>query len=120
MYPKVSMSSPQNHSPREATRLAAKCLLILVATFLGATRLANAADPLGATLHKDGTTAFRVWAAFVDSVAVKINDRAPMPLAREPGHPDPADTAPLFVGESDRLACGPLGVRQPDAAADTF
>jgi 1,4-alpha-glucan branching enzyme len=92
MYPKVSMSSPQIHSPREAARLAAKCLLILVAVSLAAAHLANAADPLGATLHKDGTTAFRVWAPFVDSVAVKINDRAPVPLAREPGHADPADT----------------------------
>ena len=52
----------------------------------------SAADPLGATPHKDGTTTFRVWAPFVDAVAVKINDRTPLPLAKETGHTDPADT----------------------------
>jgi len=52
----------------------------------------SAADPLGATPHKDGTTTFRVWAPFVDAVAVKINDRTPVPLAKETGHTDPADT----------------------------
>ena len=50
------------------------------------------ADPLGATPRKDGTTTFRVWAPFVDAVAVKINGRTPVPLAREASHPDPADT----------------------------
>jgi 1,4-alpha-glucan branching enzyme len=57
-----------------------------------ATPLAIAADPLGATLHNDGTTTFRVWAPFVDNVSVKINNRAPAPLTQEPGHADPADT----------------------------
>jgi hypothetical protein len=49
-------------------------------------------DPLGATLHKDGTTTFPVWVPFVDSVAVKINDGPLVPLTKEPGHPDLADT----------------------------
>src|ERR1700720_4172517 len=52
----------------------------------------SAANPLGATPHKDGTTTFRVWAPFVDAVAVKINGRTPVPLAREASHADPADT----------------------------
>jgi 1,4-alpha-glucan branching enzyme len=52
----------------------------------------SAADPLGATPHKDGTTTFRVWAPFVDAVAVKINGRPPVPLTREAGHTDPVDT----------------------------
>jgi hypothetical protein len=56
----------------------------------------SAADPLGATPHNDGTTTFRVWAPFVDAVAVKINGGTPVPLAREAGHPDPADT--LWAG----------------------
>ncbi len=68
-----------------------KRLPYLVAFFLLAF-LARAADPLGATLHTDGSTTFRVWAPFVDSVAVKINDSDVTPLAQEPGHTDPADT----------------------------
>jgi 1,4-alpha-glucan branching enzyme len=65
-------------------------LRVLLSVLLAAT-LASAADPLGATLHSDGTTTFRVWAPFVDSVAVKING-AVTPLTQEPGHSDPADT----------------------------
>jgi 1,4-alpha-glucan branching enzyme len=86
------MSSPQIHNRKAAARSLAKCLLVFFTALLIATPLASAADPLGATLHKDGTTTFRVWAPFVDSVAVKINGAAPVPLTREPGHADPADT----------------------------
>jgi len=86
------MSCPPIHPGKGSTRLLAKCLLILVLAFLVVTPLASAADPLGATLHKDGTTTFRVWARFVDNAAVKINDAAVVPLTREPGHADPADT----------------------------
>jgi 1,4-alpha-glucan branching enzyme len=75
---------------RKTTGLS-KRLPVLV-TFLLAALLANAADPLGATLHKDGTTTFRVWAPFVDSVAVRINDEPLTALMQEPGHTDPADT----------------------------
>jgi 1,4-alpha-glucan branching enzyme len=67
-------------------------MLVFASAFLAATRLASAADPLGATLHNDGTTTFRVWAPFVDDVGVKINGGAVVPLAKESGHPDPADT----------------------------
>src|SRR5271165_6461130 len=70
----------------------AACILTFSAAFFAAPRLASAADPLGATLHSDGTTTFRVWAPFVDDVAVKINGGTPVPLAKEDGHPDPADT----------------------------
>lgn len=66
--------------------------LLIFAAFLLATLLASAADPFGATPHSDGSTTFRVWAPFVDSVAVKINDGAVTPLTLEPGHTDPADT----------------------------
>jgi 1,4-alpha-glucan branching enzyme len=52
----------------------------------------STADPLGATPHDDGTTTFRVWAPFVDAVAVKINGGTPVPLAKEAGHSDAADT----------------------------
>ncbi len=65
-----------------------RCLLLVLISVSAA----FAADPLGATPHNDGTTTFRVWAPFVDSVAVRINNRPPVPLAREPGHTDPADT----------------------------
>src|SRR5258705_3732635 len=89
---KGSMSCPPIHPGKGSTRLLAKCLVILVLAFLVVTPLASAAGPLGATLHKDGTTTFRVWAPFVDNAAVKINDAAVVPLTREPGHADPADT----------------------------
>ena len=72
--------------------LVAKFLVAFAAVMIIASRLASADDPLGATLHSDGATAFRVWAPFVDSVAVRINGGVAIPLAREPGHPDPADT----------------------------
>lgn len=48
-------------------------------------------DPLGATPHPTGTT-FRVWAPFVEAVAVRINDQRTFPLHREPGHPNAEDT----------------------------
>ena len=79
--------------PRQsAAGLRAKQLLIFVSILLLAISFASATDPLGATLHKDGTTTFRVWAPFVDSVGVTINDGALVPLTQEPGHADPADT----------------------------
>jgi len=65
-------------------------LLILI---LATTPLAALAkDPLGATLHADGSTTFRVWAPFVDAVAVKINGGPATPLTKEDGHPDSSDT----------------------------
>src|SRR5260370_29670000 len=88
---KVFMSPAQTDSAKRTARVLSRRLLIFVA-FLLATLLASAADPFGATLHKDGNTTFRVWAPFVDSVAVKINDGAVTPLTRESGHTDPADT----------------------------
>jgi 1,4-alpha-glucan branching enzyme len=92
MYQKPSMSSAHLHPGTLLGGLLAKCLLVCVAVFLVAMPPASAADPLGATLHKDGTTTFRVWAPFVDDVAVKINGGAAVPLTQEPGHADPADT----------------------------
>jgi 1,4-alpha-glucan branching enzyme len=60
----------------------AKCLLVFLSAFLVATPLVGATDPLGATLHSDGTTTFRVWAPFVDSVAVRINGGAAVPSTK--------------------------------------
>jgi 1,4-alpha-glucan branching enzyme len=74
------------------TCLRAKRLVIFVLILLLAIPFASAADPLGATPHKDGTTTFRIWAPFVDSVSVRINDGALVPLTQESGHTDPADT----------------------------
>ena len=67
-------------------------MLFFISVLLVATLPARATDPLGATLHSDGTTTFRVWAPFVDHVGVKINGGTVVPLAQEPGHTDPADT----------------------------
>src|SRR5215467_15809973 len=47
--------------------------------------------PLGATPRQGGTT-FRLWAPFVDSVAVKVNDGQAVLMARESGHPQTDDT----------------------------
>ena len=46
--------------------------------------------PLGASPQK-GTT-FRLWAPFVDSVAVKVNDAEPVPMTKESSHPQADDT----------------------------
>jgi len=90
---KVAYRSSRQIPPRDgAAALLAKRLLVLVSVLLLVIEFAGATDPLGATLHPDGTTTFRVWAPFVDSVGVRINDGAVVPLAQEPGHGDPADT----------------------------
>jgi len=67
-------------------------LSLIISVLLLSTLWARAAEPLGATPHSDGSTTFRVWAPFVDAVAVKINGGTAVPLAREDGHPDPTDT----------------------------
>jgi 1,4-alpha-glucan branching enzyme len=67
-------------------------ILRLVLVLVCSASAARADDPLGPTLHADGSTTFRVWAPFVDSVAVKINDGAAIPMVQEPNHPDAADT----------------------------
>jgi hypothetical protein len=92
MYATLSIFFAQFRPGKLPVRLLATCILVFASAFLAATPLASAADPLGATLHNDGTTTFRVWAPFVDDVGVKINGGAVVPLAKEPGHTDPADT----------------------------
>src|SRR5690348_582047 len=68
-----------------------KQIWVLIFT-IGLSCLAQTAQPpLGATLQDGGTT-FRLWAPFVDSVAVKVNDAEPVPMVREDGHPDADDT----------------------------
>ena len=47
--------------------------------------------PLGATPKPGGTT-FRLWAPFVDSVAVKVNNSDPVPMSKESGHTQADDT----------------------------
>src|SRR4051794_1903601 len=72
---------------RNAIWSTAKCVLLLAAV-----SAVKAGDPLGATPHSDGTTTFRVWAPFVDSVSVKVNGGNPVPLSKEDGHSDLEDT----------------------------
>jgi 1,4-alpha-glucan branching enzyme len=89
------MSFAQLHAGKLVARLLPKSvasLWLIGSLLLVSTLWASAADPLGATPHSDGSTTFRVWAPFVDAVAVKINGGTAVPLAREDGHPDPADT----------------------------
>jgi 1,4-alpha-glucan branching enzyme len=87
------MSLAQLLSGKLLARLLPKSLSLslIISVLLLSTPWASAADPLGATPHSDGSTTFRVWAPFVDAVAVKINGGTAVPLAREDGHPDPAD-----------------------------
>jgi 1,4-alpha-glucan branching enzyme len=72
---------------RNAIWSTATCVLLLAAA-----SAVKAGDPLGATPHSDGTTTFRVWAPFVDSVSVKVNGGNPVPLSKEDGHSDLEDT----------------------------
>src|SRR5215472_7268906 len=89
----VSMCPARFHSGKLLAGLPSTLLLCLLASvLLVSVSWSSAADPFGATPHNDGTTTFRVWAPFIDAVAVKINGRTPVPLVREAGHTDPADT----------------------------
>src|SRR5262244_1483602 len=92
MYEKLSMSFGRFLPGKLRAKLLPQCILVFTAVFLTATGRASAADPLGATLHNDGTTTFRVCAPFVDAVGIKINGGAVIPLTKELGHTDPADT----------------------------
>jgi len=56
----------------------------------------SAPPPLGATVHPGGV-AFRVWAPYADSVAVRINEGNAVAMAREPGNSDLADA--IWSGE---------------------
>jgi 1,4-alpha-glucan branching enzyme len=88
------MSLAQSHSEKLLAEVLPRSLplSLIISVFLLSTLWASAAEPLGATPHSDGSTTFRVWAPFVDAVAVKVNGGTAVPLASEDGHPDPADT----------------------------
>src|SRR5499433_3779865 len=88
------MSVARSHSGKLLAEVLPRSLplSLIISVFLLSTLWASAAEPLGATPHSDGSTSFRVWAPFVDAVAVKINGGTAVPLTREDGHPDPADT----------------------------
>jgi 1,4-alpha-glucan branching enzyme len=94
------------HPGKLPARLLSKplSLWLIASVLLVSTPWSSAADPLGATPHNDGTTTFRLWAPFVDAVAVKINGGPPMPLAREAGHTEPADT--LWAGTIPGVKAG--------------
>ena len=62
-----------------AGSLSTLSLWLIASVLLVSMPWASAADPLGASPHNDGTTTFRVWAPFVDAVAVKINGGTPVP-----------------------------------------
>lgn len=66
---------------------ASRWSLILLSLLWTSAATSAAPSPLGSTVHAGGVS-FRVWAPFVDSVAVRINDAAPVSMAKEPGHED--------------------------------
>src|ERR1700747_1098010 len=88
------MSLAQLPSEKLLARVLPKSLplSLIISVLLLSTLSASVAEPLGATPHSDGSTTFRVWAPFVDAVAGKTNGGTAVPLAKEDGHPDPADT----------------------------
>ena len=90
------MSRARLHIQKLLAGLLPGSLSLIASVLLLSTLWASAADPLGATAHSDGTTTFRVWAPFVDGVTVRINGATAVALAREDGHPDPADT--IWIG----------------------
>src|SRR5580693_8464913 len=98
------MSLAQSHFEKPLARVLPKSLSLIISVLLLSTLCASAADPLGATPHSDGSTTFRVWAPFVDAVAVEANGGTAVPLASEDGHPDPADTT--WVGAVPGLKAG--------------
>ena len=88
---------------------------LIASVLVFSTLQAAAADPLGATPHTDGTVTFRVWAPFVDAVAVKINGADPISLAKEPDHASSDDTTwavtvPAEVGDQYRYSIQVGGV----------
>jgi 1,4-alpha-glucan branching enzyme len=68
-----------------------KQLWVLVFTIALPCLTQTVQPPLGATPQVGGTT-FRLWAPFVESVAVRVNDGEPMPMAKEGGHSQADDT----------------------------
>lgn len=74
--------------------------LLLLAPLAGS---GQQTPPLGATL-KASTATFRVWAPFVEAVSVRINGGAPIPLAKEAGHPASDDT--IWVGKATNVRAG--------------
>ncbi len=104
-YQKRSISFAQARPEMPSVRFLIRCLLIALSVLAVATLRASATDPLGATLHSDGTTTFRVWAPFADNVAVKIDGHT-VPLVQEPGHTDPEDTT--WVGTVSGTKAGDL------------
>jgi len=65
--------------------------LLLLVIVIALRALAQTPPPLGSTPKVGGTT-FRLWAPFVDSVAVQVNDAAPVAMTKETGHPQADDT----------------------------
>jgi len=52
---------------------------------------AQTPPPFGATPQGTGVS-FRLWAPFVESVAVQVNDAGPVAMVKETGHPQADDT----------------------------
>src|SRR5215471_14375166 len=67
-----------------------KMLSVLLFTVVLPCLAQSGQTPLGAS-PQNGTT-FRLWAPFIDSVAVKVNDADPVPMTKEAGHPQADDT----------------------------
>jgi 1,4-alpha-glucan branching enzyme len=64
-------------------------VVLVLALLVAVARGAAAEAPMGATFDPGGNaTTFRVWAPFAQSVAVEVNNAAPVALSQEAGHVD--------------------------------
>src|SRR5690242_13524595 len=88
---KIHVISAYLRSKFPSTPLALIAAVTALACLAPAAGASAPSDPLGSTPHR-GSTTFRVWIPFVQAVSVRINGGQPVPMAREPGHPDPSDT----------------------------
>jgi 1,4-alpha-glucan branching enzyme len=79
------------------------CLAVALTAFCRADTAQPTKPPLGATPGPAGVT-FRVWAPFVDAVAVKVNDGQPTPLKKEDEAAKPDDL--VWVGEAAGAKAG--------------
>ena len=67
--------------------------------------------PLGATPKQGGTT-FRLWAPFVDSVTIKVNEREPVRMSKGDDTPTSTSSYSLPHGPRNAVSAAPIRSRR--------